>query len=953
MLMCLTLLATLCLPAKAANDEARKEEVIYVNLTSSGQVDAAYAVNIFPGGAVTDYGDYTSVRMMNTEDSLNYSGGLVTFVSAESRVNYQGNLSRAELPWVFDITWTLNGQPRTAEQMAGATGQMTMTLSVRRNSNCTGDFFDTHALQIAASLDTKQCSDITADGATQANVGSVRQLNWIVLPGTETNITMSAAVRDFEIPALSVNGVRMQLDPGEEVVDDVLELVDGLEELRSHNEELTDGAREIVQSVLDSGNEELSASKADFDRLGITLNTLTLEKYAEEIERLQAELLDKVDDYVLRQADQELRRQVNQAAEALVRQEVEKAARQQVEAEVRKAAEQQVREAVIAEVRRQVEEAVRNPTDENIDLLVDMQMQTDEVQAMIDANVEAQMATPAVQAQIDAELEAAVRPKVETAVEAEVRSQVEAAMRKLVRQGVEQTMEAKIRAQVIQEESISVLPGNTPEIPDLPTVSEIIDALPEPGENLPDLLPDMDEKWPDLEEKLKELEDRLPDPGSNLPNIGDKLPDAGDVLPTIGDKLPDAGSILPGQGDSGLLDLGDRLTNLFPTATPAVTPPTDSASQPTATLTKRPSLLPDFGSWQESMPALDFTTLPPIEFTSPEEHHSTMTDLFSRLIPSASAEEYCVSPRVEEKVAKRMASAEVQAQIDVLTDDAMASEKTQALIDAQVQSQMASPVVQAVIDAEVEKQCADPTNRAQAEDMARTEVRRQVEAVAREQVRIALKANLNAMTDAELDAMLEDQLQSEAVQATIDAEVEKQMNTAQVQQMMNTEVEDQMQSEAVRQMIDEECARQMKTAEVQAQISREIETNRGSVAYLNSVNAALEANGENGEAYQALVTLRDTLDDLMSFYDGLIEYTDGVAEAADGVSEARTTVKAMFNDGDEPSETISFVSERNGAVKNVQFVMTVPAVELPDADTAEAVEAKNDTAADRLLNLFH
>ncbi|MGN0763298.1 MAG: hypothetical protein ACI4MK_07910, partial [Aristaeellaceae bacterium] len=413
MLMCLTLLATLCLPAKAANDEARKEEVIYVNLTSSGQVDAAYAVNIFPGGAVTDYGDYTAVRMMNTEDSLNYSGGLVTFVSAESRVYYQGNLSRVELPWVFDIAWTLNGQPRTAEQMAGATGQMAMTLSVRRNPDCTGDFFDTHALQIAASLDTKQCSDITAEGATQANVGSVRQLNWIVLPGTETDITMGAAVRDFEMPALSVNGVRMQLDPGEEVVDDVLELVDGLEELRGHNEELTDGAREIVQSVLDSGNEELSASKADFDRLGITLNTLTLENYAEEIERLQAELLDKVDDYVLRQADQELRRQVNQAAEALVRQEVEKAARQQVEAEVRKAAEQQVREAVIAEVRRQVEEAVRNPTDENIELLVDMQMQTDEVQAMIDANVEAQMATPAVQAQIDAELEAAVRPKVE------------------------------------------------------------------------------------------------------------------------------------------------------------------------------------------------------------------------------------------------------------------------------------------------------------------------------------------------------------------------------------------------------------------------------------------------------------------------------------------------------------------------------------------------------------
>ena len=74
-----------CLMAKAAGDEAKKEEVIYVNLTSYGQVDAAYAVNIFPDGAVTDYGDYTSVRIMNTGDKLNYAGGLMIFVSAESR----------------------------------------------------------------------------------------------------------------------------------------------------------------------------------------------------------------------------------------------------------------------------------------------------------------------------------------------------------------------------------------------------------------------------------------------------------------------------------------------------------------------------------------------------------------------------------------------------------------------------------------------------------------------------------------------------------------------------------------------------------------------------------------------------------------------------------------------------------------------------------------------------
>ena len=164
---------------------------------------------------------------------------------ADSRVYYQGNMARAELPWLLEVTWNLNGQPMEAAQMAGASGAMELHLTTRRNPACDGAFFDTHALQITASLDTEKCRNITCEGATQANVGSMRQLSWIVLPGTEADITLTADVADFEMPALSMAGVRMQLDPGEEVIADVLELADRLEELSSHNEELTDGARPL------------------------------------------------------------------------------------------------------------------------------------------------------------------------------------------------------------------------------------------------------------------------------------------------------------------------------------------------------------------------------------------------------------------------------------------------------------------------------------------------------------------------------------------------------------------------------------------------------------------------------------------------------------------------------------------------------------------------------------
>ena len=46
--------------------EASKEEVIYGVLDAQGNVDGLYAVNIFPGGDIVDYGDYSSVHALNT-----------------------------------------------------------------------------------------------------------------------------------------------------------------------------------------------------------------------------------------------------------------------------------------------------------------------------------------------------------------------------------------------------------------------------------------------------------------------------------------------------------------------------------------------------------------------------------------------------------------------------------------------------------------------------------------------------------------------------------------------------------------------------------------------------------------------------------------------------------------------------------------------------------------------
>ena len=61
-------------PALAAETSSEapseKEEVIYITLDADGKLKNSYVVNSFSGGNITDYGDYASVKMLNTSESL-------------------------------------------------------------------------------------------------------------------------------------------------------------------------------------------------------------------------------------------------------------------------------------------------------------------------------------------------------------------------------------------------------------------------------------------------------------------------------------------------------------------------------------------------------------------------------------------------------------------------------------------------------------------------------------------------------------------------------------------------------------------------------------------------------------------------------------------------------------------------------------------------------------------
>lgn len=254
----------------AAETPSEKEEVVYAILDSTGEVTGVYVVNSVSGGEVLDYGTYTSVKNLTSEDEISVEGDEITFHTDEEKVYYQGDLESKDIPWNISITYKMDGKEYTAEEIAGMSGALEISLSVTENEKCDSSFYDGFALQATMTLDGNKCKNITAEGATIANVGSDKQISYIVLPGKGMESSITADVIDFEMDAITINGTKLNLDIDMESselggkVDDVKtavsDLNDGAGELDNGAKELDDGAKELDNGAkeLDDGVKELN-----------------------------------------------------------------------------------------------------------------------------------------------------------------------------------------------------------------------------------------------------------------------------------------------------------------------------------------------------------------------------------------------------------------------------------------------------------------------------------------------------------------------------------------------------------------------------------------------------------------------------------------------------------------------------------------------------------------------
>lgn len=259
----LELIAPMAAMARPAN--TAKQEVVYINLNADGSLDNLCVVNIFDlneDGQIIDYGDYTRLRNMTSNDEIRFEDQTVRIDTKAGKLYYEGELNRNVIPWDFSLRYALDGREYSAQELAGRSGEVEIVLSIRQNPDCDSSFFNSFALQATFLFDTGRFTNIVAADATVANVSSNKQLSYTLLPGKETDIAMTASVRDFRMESIAINAlpIGMEIDVEaqdtsdldeelDSLTDAIDELDEGAHELLDGAIELRDGAAELVDGV--------------------------------------------------------------------------------------------------------------------------------------------------------------------------------------------------------------------------------------------------------------------------------------------------------------------------------------------------------------------------------------------------------------------------------------------------------------------------------------------------------------------------------------------------------------------------------------------------------------------------------------------------------------------------------------------------------------------------------
>lgn len=499
-----------------------KDETVYVLASADGLAEkiivSDWIQNAANADSITDSSKLLGIENVKGDESFTRDGDLIVWNAEGNDIYYQGTADK-ELPVTLSVSCQLDGQPISAEELAGKSGRVTIRFDYENHVYETVDINGTpekiyvpFCMMTGMLLDNDIFRNVEVVNGKLVNDGDRSIVIGAAFPGMQENLGMDAQkleipdyveitadVTDFALGmtvTVATNelfndlslpdeftgeldpsgelaadmeklaeGVRaladgsVSLDDGAaQLADGAQKLSEGLNMLASNNVALNDGAKQVFDTFLTTADAQIKAA-------GLEIPALTVENYTEVLDGVLASLDETV---VYNQALAQVTAAVEENRPVVI-QKVTAAVREQVEAQVVAAVREQVSAGVAAAVKEQVTaqviQAAAGMAKADYEAAAAAGMVSEDQRAAIAAAIESQMETEDVKALIEANIAAQMdsdEMKATIAANTEAQMQTEAVKNTVaenVEQQIAQLISQNMASDAVQEKLTAAAQG--------------------------------------------------------------------------------------------------------------------------------------------------------------------------------------------------------------------------------------------------------------------------------------------------------------------------------------------------------------------------------------------------------------------------------------------------------------------------------------------------------------
>lgn len=255
-------------------EKVMKDESVYVNADADGtaaQITVSdWLKNAGVNGVLEDKSTLTDIQNVKGDETFEKNGEGVSWSAGGEDIYYQGKTDK-KLPVSVHISYELDGKEITAEELAGKSGKVKITVSYQNHSKVRKtiegektELYTPFLMATGVILPTDKFTNVEVDDARMINEGSNQIVMGFGVPGMAESLdvsgdvaekfrdrfTITADVKDFSL-GNTITYASASILSDLEVEDDETfdDLEESIEQLVDSSEELLDGTDTISEKM--------------------------------------------------------------------------------------------------------------------------------------------------------------------------------------------------------------------------------------------------------------------------------------------------------------------------------------------------------------------------------------------------------------------------------------------------------------------------------------------------------------------------------------------------------------------------------------------------------------------------------------------------------------------------------------------------------------------------------